>query len=586
MKDNMLRLIYGEMMGQDVQFGAIYALKLAQSGQTVAEKRAGYLACYLLLQEGNELNIMLINTLQKDLASSNYHHVVVALVTLSNMMLPDVIPSVIGHVLAALSHTHFYVQQPELVAPYLSQIRECLYDHEPSVMSAALGLFVVVVKNEEHAKDMKGMVPVLIKILQQVVDGKLPKGYSYHGTPAPWIQIRCLQIMAKLGHDDLSASSAMTPVVLSTFHKARQGVDAAFGILFEIIRTLNSFHLDIILELVQSRDISQNPLLVISKFATASNQNLKYLGIAMLCQVHPAAWSDTWWSDQLLAGVVEALDSRDKTIQRKALDLLYRMLTYENSENIIDRLVHAFYQEQEQDYTPCSTRDYHAEIDGTDVFSQDSRSRTLQDVSTSTTASKSPHLHYRTHREKILAQILDASERFGKSAGWYVDLIFDLLQADSVVTMHVAEKFMRVFEQGPASPAFSVDTLRPLAVHKALDVMEQTNYRLDQRSLAYFALWVLGEYADESTKGGTTSMMVVLSRCLAMNQDPLVVAWTLTALTKMVLRIASPVPEEIAHLVRSTALGRTSYDAASYPTSLVMDAQQRAQEFLLVAEMA
>lgn len=40
----------------------------------------------------------------------------------------------------------FYVQQPELVAPYLSQIRECLYDHEPSVMSAALGFFVVVVK--------------------------------------------------------------------------------------------------------------------------------------------------------------------------------------------------------------------------------------------------------------------------------------------------------------------------------------------------------------------------------------------------------------------------------------------------------
>ncbi|KAG0330613.1 AP-4 complex subunit epsilon-1, partial [Podila humilis] len=206
MKNNMLRLIYGEMMGQDVQFGAIYALKLAQSGQTVAEKRA-----------------------------------VVALVTLCNMMLPDVIPSVISHVQAALSHTHesvrkralivlknFFVQEPEQVTPYLSQIRECLYDQEPSVMSAALGFFVVVVKNPEHVQEMKSMIPVLIKILQQVIDGKLPKGYSYHGTPAPWIQIRCLQIMAKLGHDDLSASSTMTPVVLSTFHKARQGVDAAF----------------------------------------------------------------------------------------------------------------------------------------------------------------------------------------------------------------------------------------------------------------------------------------------------------------------------------------------------------------------
>ncbi|KAG0013972.1 AP-4 complex subunit epsilon-1, partial [Podila clonocystis] len=358
-------------------------------------------------------------------------------------------------------------------------------------------------------------------------------------------------------------------------------------ILFEIIRTLNSFHLDIMLELVQSRDISRNPLLVISKFATASNQNLKYLGIAMLCQVHPAAWSDTWWSDELLAGVVEALDSRDKTIQRKALDLLYRMLTYENSENIIDRLVHAFNQEQEQDHPPSSlTRDYHAEIDGTDVFSPDYRSKVLQDDSTSSsTSSKSPDRHYRTHQEKILAQILDASERFGKSEGWYVDLIFDLLQTGPVVTMHIAEKFMRVFERGPASPAFSVESLRSLAVQKALDVMEQVDYRLNQRALAYFALWILGEYADESTKGGPTSIMVVLSRCLAINQDPLVVAWTLTALTKVVLRIAPPVPEEITHLVRSTVLGVASYDAASFPTALAMDAQQRAQEFLLVAEM-
>ncbi|KAF9171700.1 hypothetical protein BGX20_007094 [Mortierella sp. AD010] len=240
MKENMLRLIYGEMMGQDVQFGAIYALKLAQSGQTVAEKRAGYLACYLLLQEGNELNIMLVNTLQKDLTSSNYHHVVVALVTLCNMTLPDVIHSMVSHVLSAMSHTHesvrkralialknFYSRDPELIVPYLDKIKESLYDPEPSVMSAALGFFAAVA--QDHAREVQDLVTVLVKILQQVVDGKLPKGYSYHGTAAPWIQIRCLQIMARLGHQDLSASKTMTPVIMGAFHKARQGVDAAFG---------------------------------------------------------------------------------------------------------------------------------------------------------------------------------------------------------------------------------------------------------------------------------------------------------------------------------------------------------------------
>lgn len=66
------------------------------------------------------------------------------------------------------------------------------------------------------------MVPVLIKILQQVVDGKLPKGYSYHGTPAPWIQIRCLQIMAKLGHDDLRYKLKPLKTELRSLRKERQ----------------------------------------------------------------------------------------------------------------------------------------------------------------------------------------------------------------------------------------------------------------------------------------------------------------------------------------------------------------------------
>ncbi|KAF9991027.1 hypothetical protein BGZ75_007212 [Mortierella antarctica] len=437
MKENMLKLIYGDMMGLDVQFGAIYALKLAQSGQTVTEKRAGYLACSLLLQEGNELNIMLVNTLQKDLTSSNYHHVVVALITLCNMTLPDVLSSMVNHVLAALSHTHesvrkralialknFYTRQADLVVPYLNQIKESLYDPEPSVMSAALGLLAMAVQN--HRDHLKETIPVLIKILQQVVNGKLPKGYSYHGMAAPWIQIRCLMIMARLGQDDLAASQVMTPVVIAAFHKARQGVDAAFGVLFEIIRTLNTFHPAIILELCRFKDVARNPLLIIPRFATSSNQNLKYLGISMLCQVAPDAWSDTWWTEDLLSAVVQALESRDATIHWRALDLLYRMLTLENSENIIERLVHAFYQEQQ----PGGLPHYHHE--GGDA------------TATTTTTAAAP-----SRKERILAQILDAAERFGLSEQWYLDLVFGLLERGGVtVTLQTAETIMQVLEKG------------------------------------------------------------------------------------------------------------------------------------------
>ncbi|KAF9191851.1 hypothetical protein BGZ49_003495 [Haplosporangium sp. Z 27] len=600
MKENMLRLIYGEMMGQDVQFGTIYALKLAQSGQTVAEKRAGYLACYLLLQEGNELNIMLVNTLQKaslmscisysltkdicDLTSSNYHYVVVALVTLCNMTLPDVIHSMASHVLNALSHTHesvrkralialknFYTQDPELVLPYLDQIKELLYDPEPSVMSAALGFFAAVV--QEHAKEMQDLVNVLVTVLQQVIDGRLPKGYSYHGTPAPWIQIRCLQIMARLGNQDLSASKAMTPVIMEVFHKARQGVDAAFAIIFEVIRTINTFHPAIILDLCHSKDPARNPLLVIPKFATSSNQNLKYLGISMLCQVQPNAWSDSWWSEDLLSAVVQALESRDATIQRKALDLLYRMLTIDNSENIIERLVYAFYQEQQ----PLSG-------------------------SGSETNEKLKGEYIPSRKEKILAQILDAAERFGKSEEWYLDLIFGLLEKGrSGVTMQTCERIMQVIEQGAKSPAFNTTHLRVLAVGKAMQVLAQREYNLSDKEgestqtvLAYFTLWVLGEYGDNADDWSLNTIFKTLARCLLINQDPIIQGYILTALTKAALKsVPNGIPESITAVVRNQIIRQPSlislplqFHSQDYPllTSKV-DIQQRAQEFLMIAEL-
>ncbi|KAG0369460.1 AP-4 complex subunit epsilon-1 [Gamsiella multidivaricata] len=505
------------------------------------------------------------------------------------MTLPDVIPSMVGHVLTALSHAHesvrkralialrnFYTQDPDLIAPYLDQIKMLLYDSEPSVMSAALGLFAVAVQG--HAKEMKGLIPVLIKILQQVVDGKLPKGYSYHGTAAPWIQIRCLQIMARLGHQDLSASKTMTPVVMAAFHKARQGVDAAFAILFEVIRTLNIFHQAIILELCQYKDVSRNPLLIIPKFATSSNQNLKYLGVSMLCQVQPSAWSDTWWNEDLLSGVVQALESKDTTIQRRALDLLYRMLTIDNSENIIDRLVYAFYQEQDQ-----TERGDDGAHDRSLVSSKD---------------------YVPSRREKILGQILDASERFGKSEEWYLELIYDLLdRGGNVLTMQKLEGVMRVFEQGARSPAFNTTHLRVVAVRKTMQiltlresVLTARNKETSQPTLAYFALWVLGEYGDDADDWKLSTIVEALVRCLLVNRDPLIQGFILTALTKAALKsVPNTIPKSVAAVVRNQILRQTSvsqsnslflHDSQCYPPiSSKLEMEQRAQEFLMIAEL-
>jgi hypothetical protein len=47
---------------------------------------------------------------------------------------------------ALIALKNFYTLDTDLILPYLDQIKDSLYDPEPSVMSAALGFFAIAVK--------------------------------------------------------------------------------------------------------------------------------------------------------------------------------------------------------------------------------------------------------------------------------------------------------------------------------------------------------------------------------------------------------------------------------------------------------
>jgi hypothetical protein len=53
------------MMGYNVDFGLIYAIMITQSGESIADRRVGYLASTLFIENDSELAIMLTNTLQR-----------------------------------------------------------------------------------------------------------------------------------------------------------------------------------------------------------------------------------------------------------------------------------------------------------------------------------------------------------------------------------------------------------------------------------------------------------------------------------------------------------------------------------------
>lgn len=119
MRDYLTRLIHCYMLGYTVDFSIIYAIMASQSSDTVGDKRVGYLACTLFLENDNELGIMLINTLQRDLKSHNYLDTCAALNAVCYLQHPEMLHSVLDLVIATMSF-------PKYVFPMYKARREKL----------------------------------------------------------------------------------------------------------------------------------------------------------------------------------------------------------------------------------------------------------------------------------------------------------------------------------------------------------------------------------------------------------------------------------------------------------------------------
>ncbi|XP_030828110.1 AP-4 complex subunit epsilon-1 isoform X3 [Strongylocentrotus purpuratus] len=103
MKEFMVRLIYCEMLGQSANFAYIHAIKMAQQG-VLLNKRVGYLGVSLFLHSQHELILLLINTIQKDLNSTNVLDVCGGLTACGNLIGAEMVPVVLPLIEQNLQH--------------------------------------------------------------------------------------------------------------------------------------------------------------------------------------------------------------------------------------------------------------------------------------------------------------------------------------------------------------------------------------------------------------------------------------------------------------------------------------------------
>ncbi|CAG05538.1 unnamed protein product [Tetraodon nigroviridis] len=376
MKELMVRAIYCEMLGYDASFAYIHAIKLAQQGSAL-EKRVGYLAVSLFLNEGHELLLLLVNTVLKDLQSTNLIEVCMALTVVSQIFPKDMIPAVLPLVeeklnnpkeiirrKAVLALYKFYLIAPTQVQHIHNKFRKALCDKDPGVMTASLHIYVQMI--EENPEGYKDLTSSIVTILKQVLGGKLPMDFNYHSVPAPWLQMQLLRILALLGKNDQRTSELMYEVLDESLQRAEMNHNITYGTSRLLLRhfMFNRFHTScwfyplispaILYECVRciytvypKSDLLEKAAKCIGNFVLSPKINLKYLGLKALTYV---VQQDPKLALQHQMTIIECLDHTDLIIKRETLELLFRITNSQNVTVIVEKMLE-FLRSSKDDYT-------------------------------------------------------------------------------------------------------------------------------------------------------------------------------------------------------------------------------------------
>jgi AP-2 complex subunit alpha len=398
-KKYISKLLYIYMLGYDIDFGHIEAVNLL-SADKYSEKHTGYLACTLLLNENHELVTLITNSIKRDLASRDPNDQCLGLTAIANVggkeqaeaLADDVQKLLLSgdtkllvRKKAALTLLRLYRKYPEILPPdaWASRVIALLNGKDLGVITSVMSLILGMV--EKDAKSYTEAVPKVIRLLVKLVlNREYSNNYLYYGIPAPWLQVKLLQLLqyyppptdeGLMGHITQVINRIITGAERSKQNDKNKGVsktNAAHSVFFEALNV--AIHYDV------DKGVLVTATQILGKYLCERDTNLRYLSLDTMSRMAYSQHNEVIVNIRKHQDtILLALKDPDISIRRRALDLLYSMCNKTNAGQIVGELL---------SYLPLS--DY-------------------------------------AIREELVLKVAILAEKFAVDLTWYVDVILNLV---------------------------------------------------------------------------------------------------------------------------------------------------------------
>lgn len=331
---NVAKLMYIHMLGYPTHFGQMECLKLI-SAPGFPEKRIGYLALTLLLTEQTEVLTLVTNSLKVDLTNRNQYIQGLSLIVIGNMATPDMARDLSSDVEKLLKSSNAYLRkkaalatirllkkEPDLIEHMASIVPDLLKDKAHGVLISGIQLMIDILDiapemKEEYCKT----VPTLVRLLRSFVSMGFSPEHDVGGIADPFIQVKLLTLLRKLGRANDETSEQMSDVLAQVATNTESAKNAGNAILYECVQTIMGVQSD-----SNSRVLAIN---ILGRFLLNRDNNIRYVALNSLSRV---VSEDIAAVQRHRQTIVECLKDADISIRQRALELIYQLV---NGDNVV-----------------------------------------------------------------------------------------------------------------------------------------------------------------------------------------------------------------------------------------------------------
>eukprot|EP00096_Caligus_rogercresseyi_P012524 TRINITY_DN5278_c0_g1_i1.p1 TRINITY_DN5278_c0_g1~~TRINITY_DN5278_c0_g1_i1.p1 ORF type:complete len:874 (-),score=308.91 TRINITY_DN5278_c0_g1_i1:522-3143(-) len=440
---NVAKLLYIHMLGYPAHFGQLECLKLIASSK-FTDKRIGYLAAMLLLDERQEVHLLMTNCLKTDLNSPTQFVTGLALCTLGSIASGEMARALAPEIEKLLKSSNAYLRKkaalcafkivrkvPELMEMYIPVARSLLNEKNHGVLITGI---VLITEMSERSPDtlrhFKRAVPNLVRILKSLIVSGYSPEHDVNGISDPFLQIKILKLLRILGKDDSETSETMNDILAQVATNTETSKNVGNAILYETVLS--------IMDIQSESGLRVLAINILGRFLLNTDKNIRYVALnTLLKTIHV----DINAVQRHRSTILECLKDPDITIKRRALELCFALVNGSNYKPMMKELLSFLSTAEPEFKTKCSS------------------------------------------------SIFIAAERFAPGKRNHIDTIIEVLKAaGNYVRDDVVFSSIQLFSENPEHQDYTVRE-----IWKAL---RQTEVLSEKQPLLQVACWSIGEYGS------------------------------------------------------------------------------------------